>query len=126
MGEQNVKQNTEEATHQAFMKSLITEVHALEKMLDSGLIESGVRRIGAEQETFLIDKAHKPALRAMEILDVIDDERFTHELGLFNLEANLSPQRLGGNCLSLMEEELQDLYRQAREALWWLVSPHRW
>ena len=53
MGEQNVKQNTEEATHQAFMKSLLTEVRALEKMLDAGLIESGVSRIGAEQEMFL-------------------------------------------------------------------------
>ena len=114
MGEQNVKLNDDETTHQAFMKSLITEVHALEKMLDSGLIESGVRRIGAEQEMFLIDKAHKPALRAMEILDVIDDERFTHELGLFNLEANLAPHRLGANCLSLMEAEAQEIYKKAR------------
>jgi len=114
MGEQNVKLNDDETTHQAFMKSLITEVHALEKMLDSGLIESGVRRIGAEQEMFLIDKAHKPALKAMEILDVIDDERFTHELGLFNLEANLAPHRLGANCLSLMEAEAQEIYKKAR------------
>jgi CBS domain-containing protein len=114
MGEQNVKLNDDETTHQAFMKSLITEVHALEKMLDSGLIESGVRRIGAEQEMFLIDKAHKPALKAMEILDAIDDERFTHELGLFNLEANLAPHRLGANCLSLMEAEAQEIYKRAR------------
>ena len=114
MGEQNVKLNDDETTHQAFMKSLITEVHALEKMLDSGLIESGVRRIGAEQEMFLIDKAHKPALKAMEILDVIDDERFTHELGLFNLEANLAPHRLGSDCLSLMEAETQEIYKKAR------------
>ncbi len=114
MGEQNVKLNDDEATHQAFMKSLITEVHALEKMLDSGLIETGVRRIGAEQEMFLIDKAHKPALKAMEILDVIDDERFTHELGLFNLEANLAPHRLGSDCLSLMEAEAQEVYKKAR------------
>jgi CBS domain-containing protein len=114
MGEQNVKLNDDEATHQAFMKSLITEVHALEKMLDRGLIETGVRRIGAEQEMFLIDKAHKPALKAMEILDVIDDERFTHELGLFNLEANLAPHRLGSDCLSLMEAEAQEIYKKAR------------
>ena len=39
-----------------------------------------------------------------------------HELGLFNLEANLSPHRLGGNCLRLMEEELQEIYIRAREA----------
>ena len=30
-------------------------------------------------------------------------------LGLFNLEANLSPQALGGDCLRLMENELQDV-----------------
>jgi CBS domain-containing protein len=115
MGEQNVRLNDDEAAHQAFMRALLGEVHALEAMLESDLIESGVRRIGAEQEMFLIDRAHKPALKALEILDAIDDERFTHELGLFNLEANLSPHRLGGNCLSLMEAELQEVYRRARE-----------
>jgi CBS domain-containing protein len=115
MGEQNVKLNDDESTHQKFMKSLLTEVHALERMLDTGLIETGVRRIGAEQEMFLIDKAHKPALKAMEILDLIGDERFTHELGLFNLEANLSPRKLGGDCLSLMEKEAQEVYHKARE-----------
>jgi CBS domain-containing protein len=115
MGEQNVKLNSDEATSHAFMKSLLVEVNALEQMLEKGLFESGVRRIGAEQEMFLIDRAHKPATRALEILEVIDDERFTHELGLFNLEANLSPHRLEGDCFRLMEAELQDIYRKARE-----------
>jgi CBS domain-containing protein len=115
MGEQNVKLNNDEATHQVFMKSLLAEVHALERMLELGLVESGVRRIGAEQEMFLIDKAHKPALKALEILDCIEDERFTHELGLFNLEANLTPHRLGANCLSLMEAEAQAVYERARK-----------
>jgi CBS domain-containing protein len=116
MGEQNVKLNDDDLIYQRFMKSLLTEVHALETMLDRGLVESGVRRIGAEQEMFLIDKAHKPACSAMEILENINDDRFTHELGLFNLEANLSPQDLKGNCLRLMEEELQEVYKRAREA----------
>ena len=116
MGEQNVKLNDDDATYQGFMKSLLAEVHALETMLDRGLIESGVRRIGAEQEMFLIDRAHKPATKALEILENINDDRFTHELGLFNLEANLSPQNLSGNCLRLMENELQDVYKRAREA----------
>jgi len=115
MGEQNVKLNDDESTHQAFMKALLTEVHALERMLDTGLIETGVRRIGAEQEMFLIDKANKPALKAMEVLDIVDDDRFTHELGLFNLEANLSPRKLGGDCLALMEKEAQEIYLKARE-----------
>ncbi len=115
MGEQNVKLNNDEATRQEFMKALLTEVRALEKMLDEGLVESGIRRIGAEQEMFLIDKAHKPAPIALQILEAIDDERFTHELGLFNLEANLEPHKLGGNCLALMERETQEVYQRARE-----------
>ena len=115
MGEQNVKLNDDETQYQRFMKSLLTEVNALETMLERGLVESGVRRIGAEQEMFLIDKAHKPACKAMDILERIDDARFTHELGLFNLEANLSPQDLKGDCLRLMEDELNDVYRRARE-----------
>jgi len=115
MGEQNVRLNSDEANSQAFMKSLLVEVNALERMLELGLFESGVRRIGAEQEMFLIDRAHKPAPRALEILQVIDDPRFTHELGLFNLEANLSPHRLEGGCFRAMEAELQDIYHKARE-----------
>jgi CBS domain-containing protein len=115
MGEQNVKLNTDETTHQAFMKALLAEVHALELLLESGRVESGVHRIGAEQEMFLVDRAWKPATRAREILEVIDDPRFTHELGLFNLEANLSPRKLGGDCLRQLEQEAQELYRHARE-----------
>ena len=115
MGEQNVRLNQDENTHQAFMKALLAEVHALETMLSSGLIESGVHRIGAEQEMFLIDRAHKPATKSLEILEAIGDERFTHELGLFNLEANLSPRKLSGDCLRLLEAEAQDIYRRARE-----------
>jgi CBS domain-containing protein len=116
MGEQNVQQSTDENTRRAFMKALLDEVRALEDMHSNGMIESGVRRIGAEQEMFLVDRAARPALTAMQILDQMDDPRFTHELGLFNLEANLSPLELGGDCLSRLEQETQEVYEIAREA----------
>ncbi len=116
MGEQNVKQNTDDATRQAFMKSLLDEVHALERMLDKGMIESGKRRIGAEQEMFIINQAQKPALRVLDILEQIDDDRFTHEIGLFNLEANLSVQNFAGDALRRMEDEAQEVYRLSRES----------
>ena len=114
MGEQNVNINDDEITHQAFMRSLLREVRALELMLDKGLVESGIRRIGAEQEMFIINSAHKPDPKALDILETLDDERFTHELGLFNMEANLLPHKLGGDCLSQMESELQEVYEKAR------------
>jgi CBS domain-containing protein len=116
MGEQNIKEHADEATRQAFMKSLLEEVRALERMLEKGMVESGVSRIGAEQEMFLVDQARKPARTALEILEKIDDERFTHELGLFNIEANLSVQEFHSDCLSRMEKEAQEVYAKAREA----------
>jgi CBS domain-containing protein len=115
MGEQNVKLNDDEITHQAFMRSLLREVRALEHMLDQGLVESGIRRIGAEQEMFIINSAHKPEPKALDILETLDDERFTHELGLFNMEANLLPHKMGGDCLRQMESELQEVYEKARQ-----------
>ncbi|MGD9021113.1 MAG: hypothetical protein PVF46_04900, partial [Lysobacterales bacterium] len=116
MGEQNIEEYADEATRQAFMKSLLDEVRALEMMLDKGMLESGVSRIGAEQEMFLVNQARQPALTALEVLEKVGDERFTHELGLFNIEANLSVQALKGDCLGHMEAEAQDVYAKARKA----------
>lgn len=115
MGEQNVEQTTDEESRRAFMKALLDEVRALEAMLENGMFESGIRRIGAEQEMFLVDSANRPALTAMQILDEISDGRFTHELGLFNLEANLSPLELGGDCLRQLENEAEEVLSIARE-----------
>ena len=116
MGEQNIEQNASEATRQAFMKSLLEEVRALDAMLEKGMVESGVSRIGAEQEMFLINEARQPAMRALKVLEKLDDDRFTHELGLFNIEANLSVQELKSDCLSRMEAEAQEIYAKARNA----------
>ncbi|MGB7450510.1 MAG: CBS domain-containing protein [Lysobacterales bacterium] len=116
MGEQNIVEDASESTRQEFMKSLLEEVRALETMLDKGMVESGVSRIGAEQEMFLIDKAQKPALTGLDVLKKLDDDRFTHELGLFNIEANLSVQEFHSDCLSRMEAEAQEVYAKAREA----------
>ncbi|QKK02700.1 MAG: CBS domain-containing protein [Pseudomonadota bacterium] len=115
MGEQNVEQTSDERTRRAFMKALLEEVRALEDMLSNGMIEQGVRRIGAEQEMFLVDRASRPALTAMQILEKISDTRFTHELGLFNLEANLSPLELGGDCLQRLEDEANEILQIARD-----------
>lgn len=115
MGEQNVRQQSDEATRRAFMKALLNEVRAMEEMHAAGLFENDVRRIGAEQEMFLVDRAFRPAMTAMQLLEGLEDPRFTHELGLFNLEANLSPQRLGGDCLRRLEAETEEVIAIARE-----------
>jgi len=115
MGEQNVSQGSDEGERRAFMKALLGEVRAMEDMLEAGMFERGIRRIGAEQEMFIVDSAYRPAMTAMKLLETMDDPRFTHELGLFNLEANLSPLELGGDCLHRLELETDEVVALARE-----------
>lgn len=98
----------------AFMRRLLDDVHALEEMLDNGMIESGVRRIGAEQEMFLVDRQGRPAPVAVEVLEQLDHSSFTTELARFNLEANAKPYRFGGSCLRRLEKEITDLVSKAR------------
>jgi CBS domain-containing protein/gamma-glutamyl:cysteine ligase YbdK (ATP-grasp superfamily) len=115
MGEHNVEQ-VEEKTSQAFMKALLEDLRALEYMIRSGLLESGVTRIGAEQEMFLIDGHFRPAPLSIEILNQAQDTRLTTEIARFNLEANLTPLPLAGGCLTQMERELNDLLSLVRES----------
>ena len=108
MGEHNVEQ-VDEKTSQDFMKALLEDLRALEYMIRSGLLESGVTRIGAEQEMFLIDNNFRPAPLSVEVLNQAQDTRLTTEIARFNLEANLTPLPLDGGCLTQMEQELKDL-----------------
>jgi len=113
MGEHNVEQFDETAS-QAFMNALLEDLRALEYMIASGQLESGVTRIGAEQEMFLIDSNFRPAPLSLEVLDLAQDARLTTEIARFNLEANLTPLPLAGRCLQQMEEELKQRHSPFR------------
>ena len=69
MGTRKINQKSDNEQIRAFTKALLEDLQAIERMLDAGLIESGVRRIGAEQEMFLVDRAMHPAMKALEVLD---------------------------------------------------------
>ncbi len=114
MGEHKVEQHVDEKKAQAFMKALLEDLRALAFMLEDGRIESGVTRIGAEQEMFLIDRYLRPAPVSLEVLKQANDPRLTTEIARFNLEANLTPLELTNNCFSRMEQELSELIDLAR------------
>jgi CBS domain-containing protein/gamma-glutamyl:cysteine ligase YbdK (ATP-grasp superfamily) len=116
MGEHNVEQQVDETKAQAFMKALLEDLRALAFMLEDGRVESGVRRIGAEQEMFLIDRYLRPAPVSLEVLKHADDARLTTEIARFNLEANLTPLELANTCFTRMEEELSEVIEKARHS----------
>src|SRR5262245_39380980 len=106
MGDKKVTADYDDNQMRAFSLAVLSDLQAFEKMLDSDLFEKGVRRIGAEQEMFLVDSAMHPAPIATEVIDEANDGRLTTEIGKFNLEANLTPREFSGRCLSHMENEL--------------------
>ncbi|HEX5833930.1 MAG TPA: CBS domain-containing protein, partial [Pyrinomonadaceae bacterium] len=114
MGEHNVEQQVDETKAQAFMKALLEDLRALAFMLQDGRVESGVQRIGAEQEMFLVDRHLRPAPVSLEVLKDAGDARLTTEIARFNLEANLSPLKLANDCFTRMEQELSELINLAR------------
>jgi CBS domain-containing protein len=116
VGEQEVAAGTDAPQLRRFMQQVLHDLRALERMLAEGMIEEGVRRIGAEQEIFLIDSCFGPAPLAMEVLEGLDDPRVTTELARFNLEFNLDPQRLGGGALSTMERQISELLAKVAAA----------
>ena len=116
MGAQDVDHDHDAAQRRVFITRLLHDIQALETMIGQGMIESGVRRIGAEQELFLVGQTWRPAPTALETLDVADDPHYTTELGRFNLEINLDPLVFTATCLSQMEQSLEALLDGLRAA----------
>lgn len=116
MGETRVKLAETNEQVQKFMRNVLQDLRALEKMLDEGWFETDPIRIGAEQELCLIDRHMKPYLGNSNILEKLNHENFTHEFAKFNLEINLNPPlTFTGNCLSHMEHNLQRDVARVRE-----------
>ncbi|NJM90977.1 MAG: hypothetical protein HC863_01515, partial [Myxococcales bacterium] len=109
-GDQDAKRRRE------FTHAMLKDLRALERMLRDGLFETGARRIGAEQEMFLVDSAWSPAKAALAMLARLDDPHFTTELGQFQLEANCDPQEFTGDGISRMEKQINFLVGNARKA----------
>ncbi len=117
MGEKHIATKTDDAELRAFTQAVINDLHALEKMLAEGMLEANASRIGAEQEMFLVDSSMHPAPLAMEVIEAAGDPRLTTEIGRFNLEANLTPLDLDGDCLSRLEAELHEVVGIVRKAM---------
>ncbi|MDR4509439.1 MAG: CBS domain-containing protein [Candidatus Brocadiaceae bacterium] len=114
MGRLDVSHELDANKLRLFEKCLLKDVRALEHMIANGMFESEVRRIGAEQELFIVDSTWRPAPLAMKLLGQLDDPHYTTELARFNLEINLDPIPFGGNCFSAMENQLDTLLGRIR------------
>ena len=116
MGEHSVRAINTLRDRKKFLYHLLNDIEALDLMIREGMFEKGIQRVGAEQELCLVDKYFRPSSQALTVLDKLDDPHFTTEIALFNLEINLDPLVLSGNCFSEMERNLTELVDKADEA----------
>jgi CBS domain-containing protein/gamma-glutamylcysteine synthetase len=110
MGEKKFKKAKGELGKQQFVSNLLQDMQALEYMLHNQFFETGITRIGAEQEMCIIQKkSFKAAPIALEIMDLLQDKPWLDtELAKFNLEINLDPRVFTGSALKDMEEETNE------------------
>ncbi len=107
MGEQSIALNPDQLYMHNFIRHLLNDVEALKIMLDENYFETGITRIGAEQEMCLVYKdSLKPAKINMEIMEKMKDFPWlTTELAKFNLETNFDPKVFTGSCFRDLEDE---------------------
>ena len=117
MGVETVKLAENREQTQEFIKHLLRDIRAMERMLNEEMFETDPIRIGAEQEMCLVDKHGKPASISTELLDVLNDKSFTTELAKFNLETNLEPLEFRGKCLSRMEAGIHTQLDKLRKVI---------
>lgn len=116
MGDLKVIKLSSKEDKSDYIHQLVKDIDALDQMINDGLVESAPIRIGAEQEFCLINDEYKPSKNALEVLKAIDDSHFTTEIGSYNLELNLDPFELKGDCFSQLATQLTSLLNKARQA----------
>ena len=118
MGRQelNVGQRPEDLRR--FEERLLADADALERLLAEDAFETGIRRVGLEQELFLIDEHGRPVPRAMEVLEALGGAGpiYQTEVGLFNVEVALEPVQFSGPCLGVLERMLRRHLAAVRRA----------
>ncbi|HEX8343813.1 MAG TPA: glutamate--cysteine ligase, partial [Actinoplanes sp.] len=70
---------------------------------------------GMEIELNLVDERADPAMRNAEVLAAIADPDFQTELGQFNVEINVAPQRLAGQGTAVLEQAVRASLNDAEE-----------
>jgi hypothetical protein len=89
-------------------------VAALRRMVDDGWFDSHEDTIGMEVEFDLVDPLGRPRLINDAVLARLGRADMQHELGQFNVELNLTPQRLRDRVLHDCESDLTAVFDECR------------
>jgi CBS domain-containing protein len=114
MGDLNVTKLKTKKDRANYIHHLLNDIKALDLMLEKSIIEEAPIRIGAEQEFCLVNNNFLPDSHSVELLEDINDEHFTTEIGNYNLEINLDTLKLEKDSFSKLHEQLDALLEKAK------------
>lgn len=113
MGDQGVRSITDLKERANFLRHILHDIDAFDKMIEERKFESGIQRIGAEQEFCITNRNWEPEDASEELLEALNDEHFTTELAKYNLELNLDPEELKADGFEKVEAQLRTLMERA-------------
>ncbi|MCF8474449.1 MAG: DUF3091 domain-containing protein [Emcibacter sp.] len=102
-----------ESDYKKFSKKLYDNLNALEQCLSRPEFGEGSITLGAELETYIVNKNHKISPINDAILNDLKDPLFQHELNKFNLEYNLLPVPAKGKPFSKMKADIDNAMLKA-------------
>ncbi|MET9432029.1 MULTISPECIES: glutamate--cysteine ligase [unclassified Streptomyces] len=119
MGEKVVAGAFDLSDRQRYRHKLQQCLKALERLLAEKRFDRPKNLMGLEIELNLAGSDGLPRMMNAEVLERIASRDFQTELGMFNLEVNIAPHRLGGRVFDQLAEELRTglgyAHRKAKE-----------
>ncbi|MFF0747409.1 glutamate--cysteine ligase [Streptomyces sp. NPDC004111] len=107
MGEKVVADGFDLSDRQRYRRKLHECLEGLGRLLDEKRFDKPKNLLGLEIELNLAGSDGLPKMMNAEVLERIASRDFQTELGMFNLEVNIVPHRLGGRVFDQLAEELR-------------------
>ncbi|MFI5657027.1 glutamate--cysteine ligase [Streptomyces anulatus] len=107
MGEKVVAEAVDLSDRQAYRTKLNQCLEGLSRLLAERRFDRPRNLMGLEIELNLAGSDGMPRMMNQQVLQRIASRDFQTELGMFNLEVNIVPHRLGGRVFDQLSEELR-------------------
>ncbi|MCX4552376.1 glutamate-cysteine ligase family protein [Streptomyces sp. NBC_01387] len=107
MGEKVEADGVDPSGRQQYRRKLQRCLEGLGRLLEEKRFDRPKNLMGLEIELNLAGADGMPRMMNAEVLDRIASGDFQTELGMFNLEVNIVPHRLGGRVFDRLAEELR-------------------
>ena len=112
MGDEIRSSSFREEDYIAFHQMLEKETQLLAEWFEQGAFVDSSPMCGIEQEAWIVNKEFYPEPENQYLLDSMQSHLLSPELAKFNIELNVTPQKLSAKGLQAIHQELLTLWKQ--------------